>query len=109
MTTSPQILGQQKPTALIETVLFTVLDNNTAEFSIFINNQSQAYDGYTIALVPYGQSGPNSSQYLAFESQLSGGGTVAFSGLYLNSGDTVYVTSNLGNCSFTATGIYFSQ
>jgi len=107
MAITPQILGQSKPQANVNTLLFTVASANSVEFSIFINNQGLIYDGYTIAPVPNGQI-QQSSNFLAYNTHLIGGGTVAFSGLYLNSGDSVYVTSYLGNCSFTATGIDFS-
>jgi len=32
-------------------------------------------------------------------------GVIAFSGIYLNSGDRVQVSTELGQCSFTATGL----
>jgi len=102
----PQILGQVKPTLTVDTLLFTVTPGNTVQFSVFICNQSSAYDNYSIALVPYGTVEMPSS-YLAYNTALAGGGTVAFSGLYLNGGDSVYVQSTLGNCGFTATGIDF--
>ena len=108
MAASPQIIGQTKPPALDTVVLFVVPNGSTAEFSIFINNQSQAYDGYSIALVPNGQMQTPATQ-LAFLTQLAGGTTAAFSGLYLNSGDSVLVSSTLGSCSFTATGLVFSS
>ena len=87
--------------------LFTVPIGSTAEFSIFITNQDVAYDGYTISLVPYGQSISVSTQ-LAYNTQLRGQTSTAFSGLYLNSGDSVIVSSSLGTCSFLATGIVFT-
>jgi hypothetical protein len=104
----PQILGQVLAPPLVNSTLFAVPDGFTAEFSIFINNRSQEYDGFSIALVPNNAGLPQNNEYLAYRTQLIGGGTVAFSGLYLNSGDTVFVSSDLGNCAFTATGIYFS-
>ena len=102
-----QLLGQQKPTAMVDTLLFTVAAQNSVEFSIFIVNQSKDYDGYMIALVPNGTI-LSPANYLAFNTQLAGGATVAFSALYLNSGDSVYVTSTFGNISFTATGLDFA-
>ena len=107
MAITPKILGQAKPAALTTVTLFTVTSSNTVEFSIYINNQSKLYDGYSIALVPNGSAQTAASQ-LAFNTQLDGGTTTAFSGLYLNSGDRVLVSSTFGNCSFTATGIDFS-
>jgi hypothetical protein len=108
MTVTPKILGQEKPTALVSVTLFTVPANSTAEFSIFINNQGVVYDGYTISLVPNGQEVSTSTQ-LAYNTQIGGQSSTAFSAMYLNSGDSVIVSSSLGTCSFLATGILFSQ
>lgn len=108
MSATPKILGQAKPTALATVTLFTVDINTTVEFSIFINNQSTAYDGYTISLIPQGMTA-NSARELAYNTQLAGGATVSFSGLYLNTGDSVTVSSSFGNCAFMATGLVFSQ
>jgi hypothetical protein len=107
MTATPKILGQAKPPALASVTLFTVPADSTAEFSIFINNQGVVYDGYTISLVPAGQPVSTSTQ-LAYNTQLGGESSTAFSGLYLNTGDSVIVSSSLGACSFLATGILFS-
>ena len=106
MTSIPQIFGQQKPQAQVNTRLFTVAENNTAQFSIFITNQSGAYDGYNIALVPFGTT-EMSANFLAYNTQLAGNAIVSFSGLYLNGGDSVFVESTYGNCSFMATGVDF--
>lgn len=104
---TPRIFGQNKPDALINTNLFTVSMGSQAQISIFIANQDSDYDRFTIALVPYSQS-QQPENYLAFATPLSGNGVLAFSGIYLNEGDAVYVSSEFGNCSFTATGIDFS-
>lgn len=103
----PQILGQAKPAALTTVTLFTVASANTVEFSIYISNQSNVYDSYSIALVPSGNLQTPATQ-LSYNTQIAGGSTAAFSGLYLNSGDSVLVSSALGNCGFIATGLDFS-
>ena len=107
MAITPQILGQAKPVALATVTLFTVASANTVEFSIYISNQSNVYDVYSIALVPFGNVQTPATQ-LAYNTQIAGGATAAFSGLYLNSGDSVLVSSALGNCGFVATGLDFS-
>jgi hypothetical protein len=107
MSAKPRILGQSKPAALTTVTLFTVDTDTTVEFSIFINNQSTQYDGYTITLIPQGTLA-SAARELAYNTQLAGGTTNAFSGLYLNSGDSVTASSSLGNCAFMATGIVFS-
>jgi hypothetical protein len=108
MAATPQIFAQLKPSALVNQTLFTVMASSRIEVSIFINNQGTEYDGFNIALIPSGQTGPTPSQFLALNTQLAAGTTVAFSGIYLNQGDSVVVGSSLGNCAFLATGINFS-
>lgn len=107
MVDTPQIFGQQKPDALINTNLFTVTLGMSAQISIFVANQNNDYDRFTIALIPYSQS-EQPENYLAYATPLSANGVLAFSGIYLNGGDQVWVQTQNGNCSFTATGIEFS-
>lgn len=102
--TIPRILGQSKPDILVDTTLFTVTDGHQAQFSVFIANQNNVIDYFTIALVPNGQLEQGSS-FIAFNTAIVANGVLAFSGLFLNSGDRVQVSSVFGNCSFTATGI----
>lgn len=104
---TPKIFGQNKPDAAINTNLFTVTMGNQAQVSIFVANQGADYDRFTVALVPFSQS-QQPENYLAYATPLSANGVLAFSGIYLNEGDAVYVSSELGQCSFTATGIDFS-
>lgn len=106
MTDTPKIFGQQKPDAAINTNLFTVTTGHQAQISIFVANQSTDYDRFTIALVPNSQS-QQPENYLAYATPLSANGVLAFSGIYLNEGDKVFVSTQLGQCSFTATGIDF--
>ena len=107
MTQIPKIFGQNKPDANIDTNLFTVSGTNQAQISIFVCNQGNDYERFTIALVPNNQS-EQPENYLAYNTLLSKNAVLAFSGIYLNSGDKVQVSSVNGNCSFTATGIDFS-
>lgn len=102
-----KIFGQNKPDAGINTNLFTVSTGNQAQLSIFVANHLNDYDRFTIALVPSSES-QQPENYLAYATLLSANGVLAFSGIFLNSGDRVFVMSELGQCSFTATGIDFS-
>jgi len=102
-----KVFGQNKPDAGFDTNLFTVAIDNQAQFSIFVANQSNTYERFTIAIVPNSQS-EQPENYIAYNTYLYPNGVIAFSGLYLNSGDKVQVSSENGNCSFTATGIDFS-
>ena len=106
VTQTAKIFAQNKPDAGINTNLFTVSTGNNAQISIFVANQLGDYDRFTIALVPASTS-QQPENYLAYSTPLSANGVLAFSGIYLNSGDKVFVSSELGNCSFTATGIDF--
>jgi hypothetical protein len=107
MIEEPKILGQNKPTAMIDTNLFTVATGHQAQVSIFVANQGDDYDRFTIALVPSGQS-EQPENYLAYNTPLVANGVLAFSGIYLNSEDRVQVSTLLGQCSFTATGVDFT-
>ena len=104
MPQSPKIFGQQKPDANIDTNLFTVATSHSAQISIFVANQSNDYDTFTVALVPYSQS-EQAENYLAYNTPLVAHGVIAFSGIYLSAGDRVQVSTTLGQCSFTATGL----
>lgn len=107
MNQTPKIFGQNKPDAGIDTNLFTVSGTNQAQISIFVANQNDDWERFSIALVPNNQS-EQPENYLAYNTLLSKNGVLAFSGIYLNSGDKVQVSSENGGCSFTATGIDFS-
>lgn len=102
----PRIFGQNKPTANIDTNLFTVATGHQAQISIFVANQGDDYERFTIALVPANQS-EQPENYIAYNSLLVANGILAYSGIYLNSEDRVQVSTVGGNCSFTATGIDF--
>lgn len=102
-----RIFGQSKPDALINTNLFTVDSGHSVQVSIFVANQFNDYDFFTIALVPASES-QQPENYLAYETPLSANGVFAFSGIFLNDGDKVFVSTRLGYCSFTATGIDFT-
>lgn len=106
MSQTPKIFGQEKPDVAINTNLLTVGTGHQAQLSIFIANQFDDYDRFTIALVPSATS-QQGENYLAYSTPISGNGVIAFSGIYLNEGDMVFVSSEGGNCSFTATGIDF--
>lgn len=103
-TTLPRILGQNKPDAGVETTLFTVASTHQVQFSLFVCNQAAVMDRFTVALVPSGAS-VTSATYVAFDTPLLGNGVFAASGLYLNGGDQVLVTTTNGTISFTATGM----
>lgn len=102
--TLPRILGQNKPDAMVDTTLFTVSSGNQVQFSLFVCNQGDTLDQFTVSLI---QSGglETPATYIAYKTPLIGHGVFAASGLYLSGQDTVLVSSENGNTSFTATGI----
>lgn len=108
MIQTPKILGQDKPQPLAQDLLYTAASGHQVQLSVFMANQSSSYEYYSIALVPYGQVESNSS-WLAFNAALPANSVCAYSGVYLNGGDSIYVSSIYGNCSFTATGIDFTS
>lgn len=107
MAQTPKILGQNLPDPAIDTTLFSVGIGNQVQFSVFVANQENVLDYITIALVPSEQL-ENTSRYIAYDTPLIGNGVLAFSGLFMNSGDRVQVRSQRGTTSFTATGMEYS-
>jgi len=110
MTTAatPQIFGQSQPkNTNSESLLYTVPQNQQSQTTIFVCNQGSQLENFRIAIV---QSGNNlsSANYIAYDTQLIGNGIYSIGGIGLNSGDSIWVKSALGNLSFTATGIEFS-
>ena len=108
MTQSPRIFAQQFPAAGIDTNLMTVDVAHSAQMSVFIANQSANEDAISVALVPYSEPNTMPPNYIAYQTRLMGNGVLAFSGLYMASGDQVRVTSANGTTSFTASGIDIS-
>ena len=104
MTDTPSILGQNLPDPGIDTNLFTVPSNGQVQFSIFIANQLNNMDEITIAIIPAGGA-ETTANFIAFSTPIMPNAVMAFSGLFMNSGDRVQVQSKNGTSSFTATGI----
>jgi len=86
----------------------TVDVGHSAQMSVFIANQDANEDAISVALVPYDQANTIPPNYIAYQTRLMGYGVLAFSGLYMASGDQVRVTSVNGTTSFTASGIDIS-
>jgi len=71
---------------------------------MFVCNQSNDVEFFRIALVPAGGTLIN-ARFIAWDSPLAGNGVFSVAGIGLNQGDSIWVRSNFGNLSFTATGI----
>lgn len=105
-TTTPRIFGQTKPVAGISTVLLTVGPTYTAQLNIYVSNHSSDPDYFSIEIIPYEDS-PDPSRFIAYGTPLLGNGVFAVAGIGLSSGDTVVVSTAMGECSFTGTGLQF--
>lgn len=104
---TPRIFGQSKPVAVTDTQLYTVATNTRAQVTLFVCNQSADVEFVRIALVQVGNT-LTSARYIAYDSPIGANGVFSVSGIGLNQGDTVWVRSQYGNLSFTATGIQLS-
>jgi len=107
MSTISKILGQEKPAAATDIVLYTVPDGVEAEVNMFLCNQSVDSDKFRIALVSSGEALAE-KHYIFYDSVINGNYTVNITGISLNTGDTIHVYSKNGNISFTATGLEVS-
>lgn len=106
--TTPKIFGQLRPVNTVSpSLLYTAPLTKQAQVTLFISNQGGAAEFFRIALVPNGQS-VSTARYVAFDTPLIGNGVFALTGIGLDSGDSIFVKSSLGNLSFTATGVEFS-
>ena len=108
MPQTPQILGQGIPTAGVDTLIASVPGAATAQMSIFICNQSSVLEQVSIALVPGTQTTPPSDQlynYIAYNTPIIGNGIFSFSGIFLNTGDTIRMKTINGTASVTVTGV----
>jgi hypothetical protein len=104
-TNTPRIFGQLKPSdTSTAQVLYTVPANTRAQVTVFVCNQNADIEFFRIALVPAGGS-LIAARYIAWDSPLAGNGVFSVSGIGLNQGDSIWVKSDQGNLSFTATGI----
>lgn len=104
MAETPCILGQKQPEAGVSVDLFFVPPNSQVQCTIFVANQSSDIERVTISLIPNG-SNPGTYNFIASNTPLSANACIAFSGIFLNSGDQVLVKNTFGKCSFTATGM----
>ena len=105
---TPRIFNQLKPTDTEDpTLLYTVITNTRAQVTLFVCNQRSDIEFFRIALVPAGGTLID-ARYIAFDTPLAANGMFSATGIGLNQGDSIYVRSNFGQLSFTATGIQLS-
>lgn len=108
MTMTPRIFAQAKPSGSPnESLLYTLPFGTTGQVTLFVCNQSNAVDFFRIALVPTGGN-VNTARYVAYDTPITGNGVFAMSGIGLSSNDSIYIKSQNGDLSFTATGVEYS-
>jgi hypothetical protein len=107
MATANKILGRVKPAAITNTTLYTVPGSTQANVNIFVSNQGSGEDQIRIALTPSG-SALAATDYLAYDTVISGNGTLNFTGIALAAAGFITVYSVNGTSSFVATGIEIS-
>jgi hypothetical protein len=112
--TTPKIFDQAKPPAsgteggpTTITNLYTVPSGRQAQVTIFVCNQSNNLETFRIAIVQSGAT-MTEARYLSWDTPIVANGVFSFSGIGLNSGESIKVRSQYGFLSFTATGIELS-
>jgi hypothetical protein len=105
MTTTPKIFGQAFPAAGVTTELYTAPVNKRAQVTIFVCNQDNSAENFSIQLR---RELATNETYISRNTVLASNGVFAFSSIGLDSGQSIYVQSVGGKASFTATGIEFA-
>jgi len=102
---TPKIFQQLNPqdTSTV-TVMYTVPAGKKAQVTLFVCNRDSPAEFFRIAVVPAGAVVTN-ARYIAYDTVLTGNGVFSVTGIGLDSGESLWVKSSLGNLSFTATGI----
>ena len=107
MATANKILGQVKPSAASNTLLYTVPASTQANVNIFVANQSSTDTTIRIGLVLSGGS-LASTDYIAYDMLCQKDFPLNFTGIALAAGEKIYVYNTLATCSFVASGIEIS-
>lgn len=107
MATANKILGQSKPVAITNTVLYTVPVLTQANVNVFITNQGAGEDTVRLAITKSGST-LASTNYILYDKSVQGNFTEQITGLALAASDFITIYSLNGNCSFNAVGIEIS-
>ena len=107
MATANKILGRVKPSAITNTVLYTVPAATQANVNIFISNQGDGEDKVRVALTPSG-SVLAATDYITYDVAIPGNGTLNLTGIALAASGFITVYTTNGTTSFVATGIEIS-
>jgi len=104
MATTFPVLGQASPAASTPVKLISARASDAVVSTITVANRGTVSDSFYIR-VAVADAAADNKQYVAYKVTLDSYSFVAISlGLSLASADTVYVSSDLGTCSFNAFG-----
>lgn len=107
-----RVLGQVNPAANANTLLYTVTNGASAILSsIMITNQQANGSMYYIAVVPSGQNQqyPASKNFISYSSPVPANDTISLvTGITMSSNDSIIVTANNANVSFSVFGTEIS-
>jgi hypothetical protein len=107
-----RVLGQVNPAASANTILYTVTSGASAILSsIMIANQQANGSMYYIAVVPSGQNQqyPASKNFISYSSPVPANDTISLvTGITMGSNDSIIVTANNANVSFSVFGTEIS-
>jgi hypothetical protein len=105
MPTTYKVLGQQYPSAVTNTTLYTVpASTQTVVSTITVCNQGVNSDSIRIAIRVAG-SAISSEEYISYEEPIAGYSMMTITaGLTLGATDVITVYTTNGTCSFNAFG-----
>jgi len=98
------ILSELSPTPNVPTLLYTVGNSSTVTGTVFCMNQSNNDDFVGVALVP-NASVLSNTMWIAFNTKIYHGQNLYLQQIYLNSGDSVWVSSQHGTSNFIFNGL----
>ena len=100
------LLIETKPTADIDTVLYTTGVGETVQGTIFCMNQNETNDKISVALVSNGNVLSDSS-YICYETTAYYGQSIYLQQIYIGSLDSIYIKSQNGTSNFIFTGYQY--
>ena len=107
-----RVLGQTNPAASTNTIAYTVTSGASAILSsIMVTNQQANGSMYYIAIVPSGQNQqyPASKNFISYSSPVPANDTISLiSGITMGSNDSIIVSANNANVSFSVFGTEIS-
>jgi hypothetical protein len=103
MTDNP-VLSEITPAPGVTTLLYQVGSSSTVSGTIFCMNQNNNDDYVGVGLVPQGNV-ISSSSWIAYNTKIFHGQSLYLQQIYLNSGDSVWVSSQNGTSNFILNGL----